>query len=142
MNYISPSGFNSMNRKLGEDVLIFTKTPTRDDDGNLIRTPLRDDDGNLLEDGGELVYNEDCVTVKARITLKDAEDKDVNGEIEEVQDAIGGFEFKDAEYLQKGNILMYTTAGGFDFYFEILPPVPRMTFIHVTLKGREPYNGI
>ena len=142
MNYIPSTGFNSMLRKLGEDVLIFTKVPSRDDDGNIIRTPIRDFDGNLLEDGGEVVYDEDCVTLKARIILKDVEDKDVNGEITEIQDAIGEFELKDAEYLQKDNILMYTTGGGYDFYFQMLPPVPRMTFIHVTLKGREPYNGI
>ena len=131
-----------MVRKLGEDVLVFTKVPTRDEDSNVIRTPIRDSDGNLLEDGGEIVYDEDCVTLKARITLKDVDDKDVNEEIVELQDAVGGFKLSDAEYLQKDNILMYSTDGGYDYYFQMLSPVPRMTFIHVTLKGREPYNGI
>ena len=141
MNYISPNGFNSMLRKLGENVTIYTKVPKRDDDNNIIRTPIRDSDGNLLEDGGEIVYDEGSVTIKARIILKDVEDKDVNGEITETQDAIGEFKLTDASYLQKDNILMYTTQG-YVFYFQMLPPVPRMTFIHVTLKGREPYNGI
>jgi len=134
---ISPAGFNSMLRRIGHEVLVLTKTPTYDDDGKLIRTPSRDVDGNIIADGGEIVYDEEGVVLLARIAMDKGSDKSVEGAFIESGDAIGMFKKSDMDYLAKDNFVSLNYESGNDYYFQMLKPVERITFIEVILKRTE-----
>ena len=134
---ITSAGFNSFLRTVGQEVVVYSKTPTYDDDGNLVRTPSRDDDGNILPDGGAIIYDEEDVVLLARINMLRGSEKEVDNAFVEEGDAIGLFKLKDAQYLNKGNTVSLSYETGLDYYFQMMKPIQRMTHIEVGLKRRE-----
>lgn len=120
------SAFHTFIKRFGRYVLITTRTPTLDGEGN-----------EITDTDGQLVYTETENSTKARINVLQGSERIIENMILKPGDAIGLFKNADIEYLNTDSYVDIDYLNGVSFHFKIKEILPKITHLKVLMKRVE-----